>query len=60
MIVSIEIIITGLYAIILIINLLTDNSIVNKQQHYESENNFIRDEDMNNRNKNKKNIVKIV
>lgn len=42
LIVSIEIIITGLYAIILIINLLTDNSIVNKQQHYESENNFIK------------------
>ena len=42
LIVSIEIIITGLYAIILIINLLTDNSIVNKQQRYESENNFIK------------------
>lgn len=42
LVVSIEIIITALYVIILVINLLVDDSIENKQKCHESENDFIK------------------
>lgn len=42
LVISIETIITVLYVIILVINLLTDDSIENKQKQHESENDFIK------------------
>lgn len=42
LVVSIEIVITALYLIILVTNLLTDDSIQNKQKQHESENDFIK------------------
>jgi len=42
LVVSIEIVITALYLIILVTNLLTDDSIQNKQNRHDSENDFIK------------------
>lgn len=42
LVVSIETVITALYVIILVINLLVDDSIENKQKRHESENDFIK------------------
>lgn len=42
LVISIETVITALYVIILVINLLADDSIENKQKRHESENDFIK------------------
>ena len=42
LVISIETIITALYVIVLVINLLADDSIENKQKRHESENDFIK------------------
>ena len=50
LVVSIETVITTLYVIILVINLLADDSTENKQKRHESENDFIKGIVMPNRN----------
>ena len=42
MVISIETVLCAIYVIILVINLLTDDSIANKQKRHESENDFIK------------------